>query len=91
MGRIGTVPGVWHRCSGRLRHRNRAASGAGRCATAGKDYRLSGPYKQENLSIYLIHREGRNAGPLPITLGEAMKKGFVKVVETGNVEPAHGS
>ena len=54
-------------------------------ATAGKDYRLSGPYKQENLSIYLIHREGRNAGPLPITLGEAMKKGFVKVVETGNV------
>ena len=32
-------------------------------AAAGKDYRLSGPYTQKNLSIYLIHREGRNAGP----------------------------
>ena len=55
-------------------------------ATAGKDYRLSGPYTQKNLSIYLIHREGRNAGPTPITLGEAMRQGLVKVIETGNVE-----
>ena len=54
-------------------------------AAAGKDYRLSGPYTQKNLSIYLIHREGRNAGPTPITLGEAMRRGLVKVVETGNV------
>ena len=30
-GRIETVPGVWRRRSGRVRHRNRAAAGAGRC------------------------------------------------------------
>ena len=55
-------------------------------AAAGKDYRLSGPYTQKNLAIYLIHREGRNAGTAPITLGEAMRQGLIKVVETGNVE-----
>ncbi|MDE0330370.1 MAG: hypothetical protein OXL41_00725 [Nitrospinae bacterium] len=54
-------------------------------ATAGKDYRLSGPYSRENLAIYLIHREGRKGGSTPIILGEAMRKGLVKVVETGNV------
>ena len=54
-------------------------------AAAGKDYRLSGPYTQNNLSIYLIHREGRTGGPAPITLGEAMRRGIVKVVETGSV------
>ncbi len=55
-------------------------------AKAGKDYRLSGPYTQKNLAIYLIHREGRKDGPVPFTLGEAMRKGFVKVIETGDVE-----
>lgn len=54
-------------------------------ASAGKDYRLSSPYTQNNLSIYLIHREGRTGGPAPITLGEAMRRGIVKVVETGSV------
>ena len=54
-------------------------------AATGKDYRLSGPYTQKNLSFYLIHREGRNAGPAPITLGEAMRQGLIKVVETGSV------
>ncbi len=54
-------------------------------ATAGKDYRLSGPYTQNNLSIYLIHREGRTDGPAPITLAEAMRQGLVQVVETGSV------
>ena len=56
-------------------------------ATAGAEngYRLSGPYTQKNLSFYLIHREGRNAGPAPITLGEAMRRGLIKVVETGSV------
>lgn len=53
---------------------------------AGKGYRLSGPYTQNNLAVYLIHREGRNAGSAPITLAEAMRRGLVKVVETGNVE-----
>ncbi len=54
-------------------------------AKAGKDYRLSGPYMQNNLSIYLIHRERRSVGTAPLTLGEAMRQGLVKVVETGSV------
>ena len=54
-------------------------------AKAGKDYRLSGPYTQNNLAVYLIHRERRSVGPAPLTLGEAMKRGLVKVVETGSV------
>ncbi len=52
---------------------------------AGKGYRLSGPYTQENLAVYLIHREGRNAGSAPLTLAEAMRRDLVKVVETGSV------
>ena len=54
-------------------------------AAAENGYRLSGPYTQNNLAVYLIHRESRNAGLAPITLAEAMKRGFVKVVETGSV------
>ncbi len=55
-------------------------------AKAMKDYRLSGPYTQNNLTVYLIHREGRGTGPTPVTLDEAMKEGLVKVIETGNVK-----
>ncbi len=54
-------------------------------AAAENGYRLSGPYTQNNLAIYLIHRENRSAGPVPITLDEAMRQGLVKVVETGSV------
>lgn len=54
-------------------------------AAAENGYRLSGPYTQNNLAIYLIHREGRAGGPVPVTLAEAMRQGLVKVVETGNV------
>ena len=55
-------------------------------AAAGKGFRLSGPYTHRNLAIYLIHRGGRNAGPAPLTLGEAMRTGAIRVIETGNVE-----
>ena len=47
---------------------------------------MSGPYTQKNLAVYLIHREGRNGGPAPLTLSEELRKGLVKVVETGDVE-----
>ena len=53
---------------------------------ADKDYRLTGPYTHDNLAIYLIHRRGGEDGPVPLTLGEAMGQGLVKVVETGDVE-----
>ena len=55
-------------------------------ATAGESYLLTGPYAHDNLAIYLIHREGRNEKPVPLTLGEAMEQGLVKVIETGDVE-----
>ncbi len=54
-------------------------------AKAENGYRLSGPYTQNNLAVYLIHRERRSVGPAPLTLGEAMRQGLVKVVETGSV------
>ncbi len=61
------------------------ASGLAPIAEAKKAYRLTGSYEKKNLAIYLIHREGRNKGPVPLTLGEAMRRGHVKVIETGSV------
>ena len=52
---------------------------------AGKDYRLSGPHTHRNLAIYLIHRDGLNGGPAPLTLAEALEQGRIKVIETGDV------
>ena len=51
-----------------------------------RDYRLTGPYTHDNLAIYLIHRRGGEDGAVPLTLGEAMGQGLVRVVETGDVE-----
>jgi hypothetical protein len=48
------------------------------------DYRVSGPFTHENLSIYLVH--GKSApGRVPLTLEEALAKRVVRVYETGNV------
>src|SRR5688572_3123684 len=47
-------------------------------------HRLSGPVVHENLAIYLIHGTSA-AGPVPLTLAEALAKSAVKVHETGNV------
>jgi hypothetical protein len=54
--------------------------------SANEGYRLTGPYTHNNLAIYLIHRQGSDSGPVPLTLGEAMEQGLVKVTETGDVE-----
>ena len=54
--------------------------------SANEGYRLTGPYTHNNLAIYLIHREGSGSGPVPLTLGEAMEQGLVKVSETGDIE-----
>lgn len=46
--------------------------------------KISGPHTYENLSIYFIH--GKSAdGPVPLTLDEALAKGFVEVHETDTV------
>jgi hypothetical protein len=48
------------------------------------DYRITGPVVHENLAIYLVHGKSA-AGPVPLTLEEALAKGAVKVHETGHV------
>ena len=47
---------------------------------------FSGPYAHDNLAVYLIHREGADDGPVPLTLDEAMQQGLIEIVETGVVE-----
>ena len=54
-------------------------------APAGADgLRISGPVIHENLAIYFVHGPSA-AGPVPLTLQEAMAKGTVTVHETGQV------
>lgn len=62
-----------------------AALGAGSGgAFAEADNRVSGPHAHDNLAVYFIH--GTNApGAVPLTLTEALAKGRVEVVETGQV------
>ena len=63
-----------------------AAATGPAAAAADRDYRLTGPHTHSNLAIYLIHREGGSSGPVPLTLGEAMEQGVVRILETGDVE-----
>jgi hypothetical protein len=54
------------------------------CPARADDYRVTGPVVHENLAIYLVR--GRSAaGPVPLTLDEALKKRSVNVHETGSV------
>ncbi len=59
-------------------------SGGAPAADGEGQYRLSGPLESENLAIYFIHGKS-SAGPVPLTLQEAMAKDSVRVYETGNV------
>ena len=62
-----------------------AAVGAyGSAAFADPATRISGPLVHENLAVYLVHGQGAG-GPVPLTLQEALSKGNVQVVETGQV------
>ena len=38
----------------------------------------------ENLAVYFLHGPS-TPGPVPLTLAEALAKGKVRVIETGNV------
>lgn len=61
-----------------------ALLGLGIVGARADDYRVSGPFTYENLSIYLVH--GKSApGKVPLTLEEALAKRTVRVYETGNV------
>ena len=60
------------------------AAAAPRLAFADTKTRVSGPHAHENLAVYFIH--GTSApGPVPLTLQEALDKGSVRVLETGEV------
>ncbi len=45
---------------------------------------ISGPHVHENLAVYFVHGPSA-AGPVPLTLQEALAKGSVRVIETGEV------
>jgi hypothetical protein len=46
--------------------------------------RLTGPLSHDNLAVYFVHGASK-AGPVPLTLQEALAQGAVRVSETGNV------
>lgn len=48
-------------------------------------YTFTGPYKQKNLTIFLIHGKSTLSAKKYLTLTEAMAQKKVKVYETGNV------
>jgi hypothetical protein len=57
---------------------------ASSAAAAGDRVRISGPVTHDNLTIYFLHGASA-AGPVPLTLQEALDKGRVTVYETGSV------
>jgi hypothetical protein len=60
------------------------AAAAPRFAFADSKTTVSSPHVHENLAVYFIHGESA-AGPVPLTLQEALDKGSVRVLETGDV------
>jgi len=60
-----------------------AAGVAGAAPTPGSA-QLTGPLSHDNLAVYFVHGKSK-AGPVPLTLQEALAKGAVRVSETGNV------
>ncbi len=49
------------------------------------DYRLSGPYTHENLTVFLVHGSDLSQGKIYLTLNEALDQKKVVVHETGQV------
>ena len=49
------------------------------------EFKISGPYSERNLSIFLIHGQDSLKGKPVITLEEALKTGKLVVHETGQV------
>lgn len=58
--------------------------GVGTRAQEAPKMRVSGPFSHQNLSVYFVHGADA-AGPVPLTLAEAMALGKAKLHETGNV------
>ena len=47
-------------------------------------YRVSGPFTHANLTVYFVHGASA-AGPVPLTLAEALAAKTVRIAETGDV------
>ena len=60
------------------------AAGAAGGTTNSAPERLSGPVGHDNLAVYFVHAASK-AGPVPLTLQEALAQGVVRVSETGEV------
>jgi len=60
------------------------AATAPRSALADAKTRVSGPNIHEKLAVYFIHGPSEQ-GPVPLTLQEALEKGSVRILETGEV------
>jgi hypothetical protein len=56
----------------------------GGSALADQVARISGPHVHDNLAVYFVHGDSA-AGPVPLTLQEALAKNSVQLVETGQV------
>lgn len=57
------------------------------CGQAQSDnhWRISGPFSQDNLSIFLVHSSDATSGADLVTLDEAIQKKYITVYETGDV------
>jgi hypothetical protein len=55
-----------------------------RASFADSEPDISGPHVHDNLAVYFVHGESA-PGPVPLTLQEALGKGSVRVIETGEV------
>src|ERR1700690_4063577 len=60
------------------------AAGAASAALNSAPWPMSGPVSHDNLAVYFVHGPSK-AGPVPLTLQEALTQGAVRVSETGNV------
>jgi hypothetical protein len=60
------------------------AAGAASAALNSAPGPMSGPVSHDNLAVYFVHGPSK-AGPVPLTLQEALTHGTVRVSETGNV------
>jgi len=63
---------------------NPSTSGRGQDATAGSNYRLSGPYTHGNLTVFLVHGKDLTNKTF-LTLQEALAQKKVRVYETKDV------
>jgi len=60
------------------------AAGAASAALNSAPGPMSGPVSHDNLAVYFVHGPSK-AGPVPLTLQEALTQDAVRVSETGNV------